>query len=177
MRWVVLLGVVALAGAGCSSSDELETVASLSEDEQAVLPAISGSELLSLLAAQRGKVVVLAAWSAADPACAAMYPKLAELAALAPPGAKVEVTVIAVNADELSDARSKALPLVRQQDPTVVNHAIVGGPMVLMGALDPDWHMDMPALWLYGKDGVRLERVTGAGALEKAAASLRKLVR
>ncbi|MFC1806185.1 hypothetical protein ACFL09_04305, partial [Planctomycetota bacterium] len=151
------------------------TVAALSETEQAVLPAIDGVKLKALIEGQKGKVVVLAAWSATDAASTTLYPKLAQLAA---PEAKAGPVVIAVNVDGLSDARAKALPLVTAHKGATVNHALVGGTMELMGLVDIAWGGKPPALWLYDHEGKQAEeRFEGADAAEKAAETLKKLVK
>ena len=173
MRRLMVLAVAA-AGlvAGCSSK-EPETVGSLSDTERAVLPVADAAALRAMVAEHKAKVVVLAAWSVRQEGCVELYRGLGSLCAGKDKGGPV---VIAVNLDGVDDVREKVVPLVRAQQPGVVNRVFDGSPMDMTTVVPSSWGGLLPAVWVVpGGEGSRPSLFCGKGALGKAKAELGKL--
>ena len=168
-----LLAVVAAVAVGCSSGDP-ESLERLSEDERAALPVLDHEGVRELVAQHKGKVVVLAGWSAAKEGYEALYEGLAPLAK---PGADTGPVVIAMNLDGAVAVRAKVLPLLRKVRPAFANCVFDGDQMMLSAVVDRDWAGLVPALWIYNPEGEVAASFYGGDALAKAKAKLAGLAR
>ena len=172
MRIALLLALsLALGLGGCGCSDEAGPEP-LSGKELEQIPALTPMQLQELLAAHKGKVVVLAVWSVRREASVAMYPKLNELLQ------GDEPVVIAVNIDRVTDVRDKVLPILRKEQPKFLNRVLSVGPEALASFIDANkWAGQLPALALYDRAGQKAAAFYGDGALDKARAKLPSLLK
>jgi hypothetical protein len=174
MRRLMALAALAAAGlvVGCSSG-EPETAKPLSGTEQAVLPVADAAALRALVAEQKGKVVVLAAWSVRQEGCVELYGELGSLCAAKSHRGPV---VIAVNLDGPDDVREQVLTLVREKGAGMENRHFEGSPMDMTTVVQSSWGGQLPAVWVvYERRGTQADLFSGKGALEKAKAKLRSL--
>ena len=171
-QMLLTVAVAAALAMGCSS-EEPETVGSLSDTEQAVLRVADAAALRAMVAEHKGKVVVLTAWSVRQEGCVELYRELGSLCA---GNEKTRPVVIAVNLDGVDDVREKVLPLVRAQQPGVVNRVFEGSPMDMTTVVPSGWGGLLPAVWVVrDREGDRASLFCGKGALGKAKAKLKSL--
>ena len=171
MRQALLVGLAAVVAAGCSSGDAPE-LDPLSKREQSALPAVDAAGLKTLLDGHKGKLVVLAVWSAGTKECEGLFAGLAKLAGSAP-----GTVVVTLNIDRVDDVRDKVLPVVEEQGGQCENRVFGGDPMDVEPLLSPDWGWRVPALAVYDRKGKKAGEFYGRGALGQAEAALRKLLK
>lgn len=164
------LGIVIPLLLGCSSHERAE-MAPLSERETDKLPAVNYAKLDALLKQQRGKVVVLAAWSIRHGGSVAAYDKLPTLAADAG-----ELAIIALNIDRVDEVRSKVIPHVEGKKDGVIDRVLVAAPEEVMSLFDFNWGGQVPAISLFDRQGKRVESFYGADAFGKAKARVSQLL-
>ena len=164
MRRTFLVGLAAIVAVGCSSGDA-PTLDPLSQEEQALLPAVDSDGLKALLASHRGESVVLVVWSAGHQDCEGLLPALA--------GLEKSAAVITLSIDRVDDVRGKVLPIVKQHGGAFENRVFGGAPPDVETFLKPQWSWRVPAIVLYDKGGTKVAELYGREAVAKARAKVR----
>jgi thiol-disulfide isomerase/thioredoxin len=127
----------------------------------------------SMVAAQKGKVLLVNFWATWCQPCRKEMPALAKLAAKLQPKGFVLATV---SADEPEDEAS-ARAFVRQsgiKGPSYLKQAKNDDKFI--ASLDPKWSGALPALALYDRTGKKVRVIIGEADLAKVEADLLKLL-
>ncbi len=149
--WAVLsaAGLAAVAGA---ASVRAAAPARAAKPKGAAITATDGAGLKQLLAAHKGKVVVLNLWATWCPPCVAEFPDLVKLHnAYAAKG----LTVVAVSLDEPED-RAKVDAFIKEQKaafPVVVRKGAEAEELV--NAVDKNWSGAIPVTYIFDRSGKR----------------------
>jgi thiol-disulfide isomerase/thioredoxin len=169
---VALIGAAVLGGAAGTA-----TVASSSSSTEASqgIPArelrlVTAGELTQVLAAERGKLVLLNLWATWCVPCLKEIPDLVSLEReLGPRG----LVVIGVAMDEPSELEATVRPFHAKHFPGFRSY-LRGEPDMdsLASAVDPAWNELLPTTYLIGRDGTVLGRIQGKRTL----AQFRQLV-
>ena len=169
MRYAWVAPLLALAAAGCSSTDAPKPEALLSAEETAsAMPQITMDEVLGRLKKPRGKALLIVLWRADTEASS---PCLAAADRLAATHAKAGLEVLALNIDMPNDVRGKALPLIQKAGlKTLELRAYQHDVMGLGATLDFMWGGQTPAAFLYDRKGKQTCKGHGEAALGEAAA-------
>jgi thiol-disulfide isomerase/thioredoxin len=126
---------------------------------------IDPAGLRKLLAAQRGKVVVLNLWATWCVPCLREIPDLVALEKeLAPRG----VTLIGLGMDEPSALAGQVEPFRRKNFPAFRTWLRSEADMdALVSVVDPAWNEILPTTYLIGRDGKLARKVQGKRTLEQ----------
>lgn len=128
--------------------------------------------LQTLVAAQRGKVVLLDFWATWCAPCVASLPELAVLQARYGPRG---FQVIAVSFDDADAWERKALPALRRAGwtgPAVIARDR-GAQNAIVAWLAENWRSELPARYLFDREGGKAHEILGADAADGALAAER----
>jgi thiol-disulfide isomerase/thioredoxin len=137
---VVLCGLL-LAGSLAASS--------LAAADWSKIPPISDKEVKSLVAKNKGKVIVLNFWATWCPPCVEEFPALVKLYK-AYNAKGVEVIGVSLNdVEELKDVQA----FLRKQNPPFPIYLAGSVEDAFYQSIDKRWESEMPLTMIYGKDG------------------------
>ena len=124
-------------------------VADIAAADPSALPRITGKEIQSLVAKNKGKVVLLHFWASWCPPCAHEFPALVKLyTAYKPKGLKV----IAVSMNDLSEMRD-VMNFVRAQNPPFSLYIAGTVEKTFYRSIDKRWTSGLPLSMIYDKTG------------------------
>ena len=124
-------------------------VADIAAADPSALPRITGKEIQSLVAKNKGKVVLLHFWASCCPPCAHEFPALVKLyTAYKPKGLKV----IAVSMNDLSEMRD-VMSFVRAQNPPFPLYIAGTVEKTFYRSIDKRWTSGLPLSMIYDKTG------------------------
>lgn len=130
--------------------------------------------LSRLLAAKRGKVVLLSFWATWCQPCVQEFPGLVRLSRKYGPRG---LDVISVSVDDSASLRSAVLPFVRKQRPgfpVLIRHA--KDDEAFINRVDRNWTGALPALFLFDKAGRKRTSFIGETALATVERAVGKLL-
>lgn len=157
---VALLLAETMAPASAATSQAQRTPATAAVVPAAPVQLLSAVQLRALLAAQRGKVVVLNLWATWCLPCLREIPVLLQLTGdLAPRG----VTLIGVAMDEPQALHSQVEPFHRKYFPAyrtwLRNESDMDN---IASVVDPAWNEILPTTYVIGRDGALRTKIQGA---------------
>ena len=117
--------------------------------DQPVLPRVTGKEIQSLVAKNKGKVVLLHFWASWCPPCAHEFPALGKLYAAYKPR---DLEVIAVSMNDLSEMRD-VMSFVRAQNPPFSLYIAGTVEKTFYRSIDKRWTSGLPLSMIYDKTG------------------------
>lgn len=162
-----LLAATLLGGAAGTATVASSTTASATAAKAAVadIRLLTAPQLRQLLAAERGKLVLLNLWATWCVPCLKEIPDLVTLEREFGPRGLV---VIGVAMDEPSELESMVRPFHAKHFPGFRSY-LRGEPDMdsLASAVDPAWNEMLPTTYLIGRDGKVLGRIQGKRTLEQ----------
>jgi len=167
----LLVANVALVLA-CSSSER-------KADRQTAAPAVRQVDVAGIKQAverHRGRVVLLDIWATWCGPCLTQYPYLAKWQAKY---GSDNLAIVSVSIDDLDDLSTKVIPFLAGQktDGTDLLLYAQGDHDTMVNAIDPDWAGEVPALFLYDRDGRLRHSLTGEHEPAEVQALLDEMLR
>jgi thiol-disulfide isomerase/thioredoxin len=119
--------------------------------ESEVARHVDASDVMELVAGQKGKIVLLNFWATWCPPCVREFPELVEVEkAYRDRG----VTVISVSADSPDKVEKELLPFLEKHRPEFeVYIRKAGDSVTFTRVIDPDWKGTLPSTFFYDRRG------------------------
>jgi thiol-disulfide isomerase/thioredoxin len=147
--------------------------AALCRRAAAALPAIDEAGFRKLIAAGRGKVLLVDFWATWCAPCRAEMPHLVKLSQkLAPRGFQL----ITISADEPEQVAKAEQYLRRQNVPMPAYHKQAADDDKFINSVDPKWSGALPALFLYDKNGRQVRSFFGETPTSEIESVVEKLL-
>ncbi len=113
-----------------------------------------------LVAARKGKVVVVKFWATWCDPCIKHFPEFVRVAKKFP---ERDVEVLTISVDLKQGIDKEVLPFLRQQSATFPAYLLdVEDPTPVMQSIDKDWSGTLPATFVYDRAGALKKRMIGA---------------
>ncbi len=137
------------------------------------MPTVDEAGYAKLLAAQKGKVVLVNFWATWCVPCRAQMPGLAKLEARLKAKGFTLVTISADEPEQEADAQ-RFLSTAGVKQPTYVRRAKDDEKFI--DAIDPKWGGALPASFLYDRTGKKVRSFIGEADLAALEAAIQKLL-
>jgi len=145
------------------------------QDSQPTVQSIRARDLKEVLAAHKGKGVVVNLWATWCPPCVAEFPDLVKLHQTYKDKG---ITVIAVSLDEVSDRQEVVSFIAKQKAPFPVYMREGGSVESLVNVLDRGWGGSIPTTYLFDRNGKRVGKaLVGKRTYEQFEAAIQPLLK